>query len=174
MVDVQPKGLLLQLTDVLYALTESHHRLVVKLQSVRLEHGDPTLWSTDLGTATDGTFVSMEPATQLLPSAEVVTVAPTAGASPQERIDHEDFRLTQQSDEPFAVDDSLYAVATFPNAANNEQTAGGVQEPAIPAQSSAMTSTTPTISSDPGEGTASRNYNFFDELDARLTHLKDS
>ena len=38
MTDISSKGLLPQLTDVLHALTDSHELLLLKLQSVRLEH----------------------------------------------------------------------------------------------------------------------------------------
>ena len=183
MTDTSSKGLLPQLTDVLYALTDSHELLWRKLQSVRLEHmgGDqlsieesrraqaladaelrePALVETTIDATTDANCASpsdeIEETTQLTPtwlgptefdSSSGVTAGPVTG----------------QSDTSMPSGSVTEANVLLPS---HERDAAATSPAPIPTDPSTAHSDPPAA--EPAE----RNYNFFDDLDVRLTSLKD-
>jgi hypothetical protein len=173
--DVQSRGLIPQLTDLLHALTESHELLIVKLQTLRQEQRHGYSWVTGDSSSLE-TLHPNEPSTELAANSrtDAAITAPTATCTIEpDSVGREDPVSARPSTEAIPAAEPRHAASSEPttllNASNNDGAPRSVHEPAIPAQFSATT--TP---SDSENGTTNRNYNFFDELDARLTHLKDS
>jgi len=163
MTEVPSRGLLPQLTDVLYALTDSHRLLLFKLRSVHLEHEAVPPWADEHETP-HAEFLDV---VDRRPSAVVEPLTVTASLA------HEAVHLPQfeeadlvRADRPMHVD--TVAAATQP--ADEEVHLGEIES---------MHRPTPTRLDFPHtQGTepldsesSNRNYNYFDELDARLAHL---
>ena len=180
MTEISSQGLLPQLTDVLHVLTDSHELLRLKLQSVRLEYtntevspraqsrdevdprpaalGDPT---TDTTSAVRQPFKIDEIEPGAAPggsaSSESDVRASFVAASTQSHMETPAQPLpppevvTPRGD----VDDVLHA--ELPTPGERPLAAPADQSPADPT----------------GAERANHNYNFFDELDARLGQLQD-
>ena len=144
MTEVSTKGLLPQLTDVLHALTGSHALLLSTIQSVRVGH-----------------ISAVAPAMEVIGEADAPSREIAAAWSDTSR--HPAVAATDVADD----------VAPSPSPASAESVPSDVDSVA------AVRRNDPTPreereaqSVDPGGvESESRNYNFFDELDARLAGL---
>jgi len=180
--DTSSKGLLPQLTDVLYALADSHELLLRKLQSVRLEHIGGEHLSIE---ETPGAY-RLADAERRGPALVEVTVAPTTDAnhaSPTDEIE-ETARPTPtwlgstEFDSSHGVTPGSVTGHTDTSVPSGSVTQADVLVPSHERDAAAATSQAPipadpsTAHSDPPAAEpAERNYNFFDDLDVRLTSL---
>jgi hypothetical protein len=184
--DVSSKGLLPQLTDVLYALTESHERLLFKLQALRRVHNDGPIGSGVLQSFRLGSTAAALPdlAERRTPDPLAEMVDTANGARGDLSVD----ALTSNGvGTPILTEfDVRPAVGYGP-----EPQSEGEATPPPPPASEAVGRQLGTdraappdllprpegiqveLSGPTEEGSADRNYNFFDELDARLTHIQD-
>jgi len=174
--ETSSKGLLPQLTDMLYALTDSHELLLLKLQTVRLEHiGGGHLAIEESQRAQTLAIAEPRP-----PALVEMKVDATNDADRTSAIDE-----IEVSTEPTPIwFDSSSAVTTGSALSHSSTSAPSRSvteaEVAIPSHDIiAATSIQTPIPTDPSVGhsgspaaeSADRNYNFFDELDLRLTSL---
>jgi hypothetical protein len=175
MADVSPKGLLPQLTDVMYALTESQKLLVGKLQRMRLEHPDdfPSviveethMEDSDSLDEQLGLVVSTT-ATPRLPIQAQQSIAVDAREP--------NLRTASESNPGFTMMAARLPHET-PAPSSTATTGEATFEDVQDADSADVTppTGTPAVPPDPTETTpANRHYNFFDDLDARLAHLEE-
>jgi hypothetical protein len=182
--DVQSRGLIPQLTDVLSALTTSHELLLFNLRVLRREQAADRDTASDAPSYADSVLESFsaEPCGVTQPRSLALTgreVVRKCAASHDAVMDERGFtNSSRRSAEKSAVQ-------TPPEPYSPLQTRG-IDAPShcerddvAPSQSS--TQSVPLAN--PGQPeerhldsnarvTADRDYNFFDELDARLTHVK--
>lgn len=182
---VSSKGLLPQLTYVLHALTDSHELLLCKVRSVRLEHMSTV--PLVLEAFPHAQFVDF---VDSCPLRRVETTTGTAKDT-HRAFSFDEVDTSTGSTKPASSDSDLSPGLV---AASAEST---YREPPAPSCASSCTSTevvtpdhdmdtgvraeTPTPPREPttaladqtGADSASCNYNFFDELDARLAHLEN-
>ena len=174
-------GLLPQLTEVLHALCESHELLLLKLQSVRLEHisvvasgteefphtrflafVDPGPSAVDTKTRTaddvhralpiDVIELSTEPSSTML-------IGPATDANPYDA----DASVISHVETSVPLRASTGVVAT-------DRELDAMSPPQAPTECERPLA----VRADPaGVEPADRNYNFFDELDTKLTHRKN-
>ena len=179
---ISSKGLLPQLTEVLHALSDSQELLLLKLQSVRLEHisvvpsgieefphaqflafvnpRPPAVVDTKTGTTTDAhralpidvIELRSDPPSKWLVSPETDVSPGVANASV---ITHPETPTPLRTSTGVVTADRGLDALTPPRAPTPSERPLAVQ--AKPA----------------GAESADCNYNFFDELDARLAHLKN-
>jgi len=181
--EASSKGLLPQLTDVLHALTGSHALLLSTLQSVRLEHmclvapvvgligepsdrapGDDVIvgWPSRFETTTSHTSEAAEAIDEAEPGASWSQIAAVDSDTGTEPV--------------VAATDVADVVATLLSPASAEMVchigdSGAVvsRQPPSPREKRE-----PEGVSAGGADSEDRNYNFFDELDARLAGLGDA
>jgi hypothetical protein len=188
--------LLPQLTDVLYALTDSQELLLGKLRSVRLEHRCGEHSSIDESQDTEAVPETVRRGPALVPLTTAETVD-DRDASPTREIGDADRPIpiwlgptesnaTRDATTGFAPD--AVNAANAANAANASDIAAPspvVTQPVVVAQNHHMDaaastqSAIPSVDSSaehpeaPADEPSDRNYNFFDELDAKLTSLSN-
>ncbi len=181
MTDTSAKGLLPQLTEVLYALSDSHELLLRKLQSVRLEH----MGGDHLSIEESPRAQALADAEQRGPALVEMTIDATTDASrasPSDEIG-ETTQLTPTWLGPTEFDSSSGVTAeSVTGQIDTSVPPGSVTEADVLVPSherdAAATSQAPiptepsTAHSDPPAAEPTqRNYNFFDDLDVRLTSL---
>lgn len=180
MTDLSSKGLLPQLTELLNALSSSHALLLRKVQGVRQEQlNSDFVMRADSAHAPFMAFVG--------PREASATASPSPSLS-----NHEDQGITITQFDDFSrtseLDSSEIGVGTEFTGGQSERTTTEIATPAPSNASNGMSS--PHEEDDvvrDGAATevewpsavstfdgANRNYNFFDELDARLADLDHS
>jgi hypothetical protein len=179
--DVSSKGLIPQLTDVLYALTDSHERLLFKLQALRRVHdsaGSMVVDQTPSSVFFRGTVDQTDGAHH-----EVLLngLGRTNGSDPPSLMELEsrpaladelasadkiarDEPATQRDPESVSPTDTQSQVV----GTQRESESTPPPDPSITGVLPPATHAAPT-----NGASADRDYNFFDELDARLTHIQD-
>ena len=173
MTEGSSKGLLPQLTDVLHALADSQELLLCKLRSVRLEREVAVGWDVDLE----------EPHPEFLevvdqrPSAVVEPLPATASlvrkVTPVLEIEGTDavnahgagLVVTAPGRAPLARDDAP------PEEMEDVHTPASAPPQGVHSVLGAQPSDTDSLRAE--DEAANRNYNYFDDLDARLAHLGD-
>ena len=197
--DISAKMSLPQLTDVLHALADSHQLLLLKIQSLRMEHmGSETGYVAESSRHVER-LQAVEPATSDLfavtaaerggdvPGAPDVQIESGLGSNrdaPRERetdsrvITHEPTRPDAPASIPTFVhsrvtnDDAPAQVATSTHVASTVEPAT-VTGPATPNELSMASEPSPTAQVDAvGATSVDPGYNFFDELDDRLAKLE--
>ena len=177
--EISSKGLLPQLIDVLHALTDGHESLSRKLRDARLEYSCHSALvvgrcrgveqfaspHSSLGTSPNRSIeIHREPPTnkvELVPGPSSVNGF-SNGSVP----------------EPSNEAPAVHLSATLPEASPPNPPAAVVSQGGTPVDNSRETSarTNPYNSPSPRETTTApvdHDYNFFDELDARLADLQD-
>jgi hypothetical protein len=191
--DTSSKGLLPQLTDVLYALTDSHELLLRKLQTVRLErvHGEPVTIETLRETQ------RLANAEQLDPALAEMAIATTTVVddAPQMDASHEVEQTPPPASTPLGRHEpdsgsGVSAVSALSDGETPMQSRSATETELLrPSTETEVASPSDDVDADlsarapmptdpsiagtdmsPGES-GERNYNFFDDLDARLTSL---
>ena len=186
--ETSTKGLLPQLTDVLNALTESHVMLLRKVQCLRLEHTNSALSVVSLPEgypdALFGPTTDWRPSSLVDVTTSTMLAAPTATPldeveqtpSPSEIASSQFDRIwstAARHDEGQGVDQEVTSPtpATAEGTSTQRQTDTGVgleqQTPRRLDQLEGQQTQPTHTKSD------RRNYNFFDELDARLASSFD-
>jgi hypothetical protein len=177
--DVSTKGLLPQLTDVLRALTDSHALLLSKIQSVRLEqisavhpvvevHGEFSRFQVDLPTQS---MVSTTTSPMIEVPEAVHHEAGTGASSSQ--IESSEFEISSGA-HLAAINDTDHMM-TSPSPAAEVAPPHDDSVPSVsvggaspPDEREAQQEQATDVDSE------NRNYNFFDELDARIAGLGDA
>jgi hypothetical protein len=183
--DTSTKGLFPQLTEVLFALADSHARLLSKVQGLRLEQTGSA--PSVLSFSDTPTHALIEPLAGAHLSQRIdMTTSPISDPPRQLPIDQ-----TEPIDEP-----SRMVAAQFDSIADTKANqhvqehgpesvvASGESEPPQSHIDMAGSAHTPphsgpldrfeTVEADPTrETSAERDYNFFDDLDTRLSGLGD-
>jgi hypothetical protein len=185
MTDVSTKGLLPQLTDVLHALADSHALLLSKIQSVRLEHISADYSEVEMIEESSGaalgdevdlvspTLVDQKTSPKLeVPGAIPIDEVESSRSS--NRIASSEFETSPSR--AVAATDQADQVATSPSPASAEMvTPHGDLVATVSTQTPSLPDGSEAQHVDPaGAGSENRNYNFFDELDARLAGLGDA
>ena len=180
MTDASPKGLLPQLTDVLHALTDSHALLLSNIQSVRLKRISAMYPEMELlrepSDAEVGTYVDVREPSLIDTRTWPITEVPIPVL-----IDEVDSNRTASGIETsrgffVAATEVPEQTVTSPSPASDEivnssggSIAGLLSETAlVPDEDDAQ------LADSTGSEWENRNYNFFDELDARLAGLGDA
>ncbi len=184
--DTSTRGLLPQLTDVLYALAESHAMLLRKVRSIRFEYSEAT--SSVVSFAEDSTDALIVPSTdsgqlQLVdatswPIMEATTATRTDRAEPtasrigivSSEVDRVPQAATPRDVDVRGVDGRVApADAATADSQRSEMNAkGSTQTSSQPDGSHRFEAEQSHPLAAESEG---RNYNFFDDLDARLAGL---
>ena len=182
--EMSSKGALPQLTDVLHALTESHELLLSKLQSVQLERASVVpILVEEFPHAHFQDFVD-----PLLPTHVDAKIDATNDV-------HREFRVDQISESDSSTEQIRLAssesdvspglAAASPQVTHSEASAqsrisvevvtpGCDMHADVPAEGPTPPEWPRDLHTDQtGADSANRNYNFFDELDATLAHLKN-
>jgi hypothetical protein len=177
--DVSTKGLLPQLTDVLRALTDSHALLLSKIQNVRLEqisavypvvevHGEFSRSQVDLPTQS----IVSTTTSPIIEVPEAVRHEAGTGAS-SSQIDSSEFEMS--SGAHLAATDDTDHMMTSPSPAAAE--VATPHDDSVPSVSAgwALPPDEREAQQEPATDVDSENrdYNFFDELDARIAGLGD-
>ena len=166
MTDVPTKGLLPQLTDVLQELTDSHELLLFTLRSVRVEYAAVFQWADEHET----------PHTEFIdvadPRPRAVVKAPTATAS------------NPHGTVPSAKSQSAYLMraeglalvdTTATTSIPAEDEIRLVETHAVYPTAHARPEASSVVQAEHADDeSANRDYNYFDELDTRLVHLRQA
>lgn len=181
MADISSKGLLPQLTDLLHALAESHELLLSKVQTVRLGHIDVVHPASS--DSPHGPFLGfVDPRPSALVDTKTSTTVHAHRASPIEEIVD-----IKPSTEPTRLASCGPDVGADFVAEGAQLTHAGTPGPSVESTDVVtlrhdmdagipVSTSTPEppvdVHPDPmGADPEDRNYNFFDELDAKLAHL---
>ncbi len=179
--DMSDKGLLPQLIDLLHALTEGQEMLSRKVRDAALE-------GTRRPAAVDGRWAQTEPSDPAVPGSYLGVSLNASGRTRREpptddvAVDAGRTSVGAFGDAPLPktnLDGSAAPVsAAAPQATSPSSPAAGVATRATtPDLSETSTGTDRLNSRVPGGETSmspsNRDYNFFDELDARLADLQD-
>lgn len=187
MTDTSTKGLLPQLTEVLYALTESHTKLLGKVQCLRVQHAHPapSAWNITkeptLALTSDSAIAHVpqpierftSPALEALrphpiDQAEFASVPNATAPSGSEEVPD---TATRQDVEADGAESKVPpATTTAAEAEWRTEEFGSVHAPDHAATQDRLGPERSDLSGDAFDG---RNYNFFDDLDARLAGLGD-
>ena len=180
--DISSKGLLPQLIDVLLALTQGQESLSRKVRDARLEdtcRSTPVAERCPQAEPSDfdalGAFVSTSSNASIELRREHPTDSVDLGTGPTSLNGVANGSLPESSGGVSAAPVS----ATVPNAASpSNPPAATVTHGGTPADLSSETSArkdwlTSARPADPTTAPLNRDYNFFDELDARLADLQD-
>jgi hypothetical protein len=184
--DVSSKGLIPQLTDLLYALADSHELLLFKLQDVRRQRNDAGRMIIDQPFHTESIDLadSRLPARVDTPALADTMTGEKNGAQHVTLTDEirrvpepADLASTRSDVSPVVGDDRTSRAqpeTPSPSHAPSEivmlrrdRDTGTPAQPLTPPEPSADVGRQRTDGA-----SADRNYNFFDELDARLTHVR--
>jgi len=171
MTEVCSKGLLPQLTDVLHALADSHELLLCKVRSVRLER-EVVLHSADGHDIPHAEFLDVLDFVDRHPNAVVEPFTATASIAhdsiPLPEVESADL---MRENRPACVDATAASALQADDEVRLDEF--NTMHPMAPTRLDAAHPDAPhAINAEPaGSGSSNRNYNYFDELDARLSHL---
>jgi hypothetical protein len=180
--DISAKGLLPQLIDLLHALTEAQEVLRRKVRDAGLEY-------TGRPAAVDGRWAQTEPSDSAVPGS-FLGASPNAAVGIRRELPTDDVEVVAGrtsvggfGNDPLpkpSIDASAAPVsATAPQATSPSSPPAVMATPAVtPADLSETSTRTDRLNSGMSGGETStapsnRDYNFFDELDARLADLQD-
>jgi len=180
--DISCKGLLPQLTDLLHALTESHELLLSKVQSVRLGHMN-VVHSASSDSPYSPFLAFVDPRPSALVDTKTGTTVNAHRASPIEEIveikpSMEPSRLVPCGSDVSADFVAAGAQLTHPGTPGPSAESTYVvklrhdMDAAIPVPTSTPESPVDVRPDPMGAESEDRNYNFFDELDAKLADLE--
>ena len=176
--DVSSNGLIPQLTGLLHALTDSHELLLGKLRAVRREHDgagrlviDRPVHSESLALVDARPPALVEPKTEKTNGQHgIFLIGRTALRKEPDWLALDEPKVGPD----VAAQHVRLAHPTKPapsGATSQIVTPRPDMDAGLPAQAA---NPSPALEPDPSDaGSAHRSYNFFDELDARLIHLRD-
>lgn len=184
MTDVSSKGLIPQLTDVMRALTDAHELLLLRVQTLRREHHSAIHVVID-------NPLRLAPPSKLPARPQALVDAAIRGSNGAHHAPRDFGGRTNESDKASAsnegtsnahdagpVDyDDRAAKIESESSSPSLPTIGNVtgdSDAVLPAPASTPPQPRVGADFDGGDvGSANRNYNFFDELDAQLTYIQD-
>jgi hypothetical protein len=186
--EASTRGLFPQLTDVLHALTESHAMLLSKVQSLRDEHTNDALPVVNVMAGSADTSIG-KPVDLRPPPAVEAETSPSSLEEPRAIPVYE----LSSSSSPSEITASV--IDLTPHAAANDYAdrdpdrlvtsarpiSGEIasprdrMDPVVSTQTHPQADRLEAVVSEPTHAESeNRNYNFFDELDARLAGLEDA
>jgi hypothetical protein len=187
--DASPKGLIPQLTELLHALTDSQELLVHELRTLQGQHRNDSDTVIDWALRTDSVhseprgLAESRPPVLLDAQTEDRSTQPHATENPEFRRANGSMELRYARGRHAVTDGRALAeleeaIQTETNTPKAPQSQADFILPRrdtnrTPAHALRSIESTADVHTESADASADRNYNFFDELDAKLTDVRN-